>query len=109
MSIYEKTFDSNNKNWSPDAERNMLFIQATQKYCNQLLRQEGYLSLNDVYKALGFNVSDDVTDPYWHIGWFYNNEHGDGYIDFGVFPKEPWYSDAIKLDFNVDGTIKTQE
>jgi hypothetical protein len=47
------------------------------------------------------------------VGWVYdrNNEHGDNYIDFGVFEHDssPLYSNgrdgAILLDFNVDGVI----
>lgn len=111
-SDYARIFDEYNPEWKDNAERNLYFLNAQQRYANDRLKARGYLSLNDVYEMLGFEPSDAGV----HVGWVYRpegNDEGDNYIDFGIFDvnKEPvkdfldGYEAAIVLDFNVDGYI----
>ena len=108
MSIYEKTFDSSNVNWDSNfgIERAREFIRAAEGYFNCLLRDRGYVYLNEVYEFLGFDTDDDFEN----IRWDLNNPDGDGYIQLSLIPDNiDRNADAIYLDFNVDGTIKIQK
>ena len=111
-SDYARVFDECNPEWKDDPERNLYFLNAQQRYANDRLKARGYLSLNDVYEMLGF----ELTDAGVHVGWVYRpdgNDEGDNYIEFGIFDvnKAPvkdfhdGYESAIVLDFNVDGYI----
>lgn len=106
LSLYAKQFDRTNPNWQKNAEMNRAFIQIQQDIANHDLKARGYVFLNDVYEALGF----ERTKAGQHVGWVRNGD-GDGYIDFGLQEihnaglvdgthKEAW------LDFNVDGVIE---
>ena len=68
--------------------------------------------MNEIYQMLGLPVSKAGQV----VGWVYDpknkNAEGDNYIDFGIYASADNYSDfvysdteAILLDFNVDGNI----
>lgn len=110
-SDYAKFFDEYCAGWTKDAERNRYFLQCQQNYANELLKQQGYLFLNDVYKMLGI----PVTKAGQVVGWIYDEKNpvGDNYVDFGIFNihREPsrdfvnGREPSVLLDFNVDGNI----
>lgn len=112
-SIHARFFDASSREWSKDPAENMAFLIQTQNVFNDILRTEGYVFLNDVYAALGF----DKTEAGQQVGWVQNL--GDGYIDFGItdiysvpeYAAEAkkrfvnGYENVILLDFNVEGYI----
>lgn len=110
-SVYAKCFDESCYDWQNDAELNMFFLQQQQNYLNDKLKRQGYLFLNDAYKALGF----DVTKAGQVVGWIYDEKQpiGDNYVDFGIFNINSeaarrfvnGLEKCIWLDFNVDGDI----
>ena len=105
VSIYGKVFDCSNRNWRKLSGENLLFLRTIQFHCNQLLKIEGKLLLNDVYELLGFERVDD----YNKVGWIYNenNPIGDNFVDFFMYGgnKDRNIDHSIILDFNVDGQI----
>lgn len=107
MSGYAKIFDESNINWEKSPEMNKQFILLQQNYLNSLLQANGYVFLNDAYKALGF----PKTDAGQIVGWSLKENPG-SYIDFGLFTGRERTNDFINgyersviLDFNVDGPI----
>ncbi len=118
-SIYARFFDENNKLWEKDPELNRFFIQCQQEQFNNRLIGRGYVFLNEVYEALGF----EPTKAGQHVGWIYDpkNKNGDSYINFGMYDiykpdgaideaKAAFingYERSILLDFNVQGPIDT--
>lgn len=113
-SDYARIFDEYNPEWKDNAERNLYFLNAQQRYANDRLKARGYLTLNEVYAMLGF----EPTVAGVHVGWVYRpngNDDGDNYVDFGIFDvSKPaikdfleGYEPAIVLDFNVDGYIES--
>lgn len=101
-----------NPDWKDDNARNLMFIKAQQSYANDLLRVRGRVTLNEVYRLLNLPESEAGQV----VGWVYDekNPRGDNYIDFGLYSSSQNYSDfiysnngseAILLDFNVDGNI----
>lgn len=110
-SVYAKCFDESCYDWQNDAELNMFFLQQQQNYLNDKLKRQGYLFLNDAYKALGF----DATKAGQVVGWIYDEKQpiGDNYVDFGIFNINSeaarrfvnGLEKCIWLDFNVDGDI----
>lgn len=53
-SIYAVTFNENNRDWISDPTVNNLFIRSVLAYCNNRLKSQGHLFLNEVYDALSF-------------------------------------------------------
>lgn len=107
---YSRIFDQvNSKRWSKTPEHNMFFIKCQEQYANDQLKSRGFLFLNEVYEALGF----DPVPEGQIVGWLWDSERGDGYVDFGVFSgdfvqaKRFVMGDerSVFLDFNVDGPI----
>lgn len=105
-SMYARVFDDTNRNWVPNAESNRLFLEANQAHFNTRLRVYKHVFLNEIYDNLGI----DRTPAGQMVGWVYGSEHGDNYIDFGIY--EMSNADfiingdrSVYLDFNVDGVI----
>ena len=88
-----------------------MFLRHQQNYANDILKNRGYLFLNEVYDMLGF----PRTKYGQIVGWVYDekNSNGDNFVDFGIYDKDNpekrkfvnGYETAIWLDFNVDGNI----
>lgn len=111
-SDYARFFDDGCKGWEKDAEQNLMFLRAQQRYANDLLVTRGRLFLNEVYRMLGI----PETKAGQVVGWVYDpddTEHGDNYVSFGIYdinrPRNRdfvnGYERTILLDFNVDGNI----
>ena len=112
---YARLFTEGCKGWKKDLDYNELFLNAQQRYANDLL--VSHLFLNEVYDMLGF----DATKAGQIVGWIYDPKKpsGDNFVDFGI--REVSYLDNAKteaidycdkvydvgyiLDFNVDGNI----
>ena len=111
---YARCFDETCAGWDRDAERNLFYLIQVQNMMNEKLQRQGYLFLNDVYKALGMQMSVAGQT----VGWIYDEKHpvGDNFVDFGIHDlhdKEKrlfvnGYEKSIWLDFNVDGDILHQ-
>lgn len=110
-SCYAKFFDECSPYWEKDSEYNLTFLNAQQRYANDLLKANGRLFLNEVYEMLGL----PKTKAGQIVGWVYdkNNPVGDNYVDFGIYDTNRstardfvnGYERSILLDFNVDGNI----
>lgn len=110
-SHYARCFDETCPNWQKNAEHNLYFLMQQQNWANDRLKRRGYLYLNEVYEALGFQQ----TKAGQVVGWIYNEKNpvGDNFIDFGIHDinKEVnrnfvnGYERSIWVDFNVDGNI----
>lgn len=106
---YMKYFTRANPEWNADPEMTEFFFRAQQNYANDMLKAKGHLTLNEVYKMLGFHESKAGMV----VGWIYDLDHpnGDNYVEFNVqevyLPNEydgtPERGYAV--DFNVDGNI----
>lgn len=106
FSPYARFFDSSCKGWENDPAYNLTYLTCKQSWCNDRLRLEGVLTLNDVYGELGI----PKTKQGQVVGWSLKSGNGDGYIDFGIYnsaytPNRDFvngYEPVILLDFNVD-------
>ena len=105
-SKYARFFDEYAERWSPDPYMNLTFLRHKQAYWNDILRLRGQkvVFLNEIYEDLGF----ERTKEGQIVGWVYESEAGDGYIDFGFDKFEQFLSGhekSVLLDFNVDGIV----
>lgn len=110
-SPYARYFDPTSVNWVKEAEYNMMFLRAQEKWANDRLTAVGYLYLNEVYEALGL----DRSDAGQLVGWKKDkNGDNDGYVSFclgNIFDESArafvnGQENVALLDFNVDGIIK---
>lgn len=112
LSPYAKLFTEGNENWRPGAHNNWFFLTSQERYFNDLLQRNGYVFLNDVYKALGLPETQEGQV----VGWVAGEIGRDGYISFGIDNDRSekvrdfmaGAEDSIWLDFNVDGNIWTK-
>lgn len=108
-----RVFDDRNPRFVSDDMTNRQFLSTQQNYFNDLLTSRGYVFLNDVYAALGFQTTPEGQ----LLGWVKDKpEHWashNGYVDFGIFDTEDLterlatdtLSGDIRLRFNIDGMI----
>jgi hypothetical protein len=114
-SPWVRIFDECSVNWSRDPGYNQMFLSTQQSYCNDKLRAQGHLFLNEVLDLLGLARSPQGAI----FGWIYDPNRdmkqnpGDNYVDFGIFEgdrQSGWrfamgHEKSVLLDFNVDGVI----
>jgi len=110
-SVYARLFDETNQNWNKAHHYNQMFLSSQQQYCNDKLRAQGHLFLNEVYDLLGMDRSKEGAV----VGWIWNDCDGseNNYVDFGIFVGNRemgmrfarGHEHSIWLDFNVDGII----
>lgn len=109
-SVYARFYDEeSSRNWSENPDVNMAFLRSAQNFVNDRLRMRGHVFLNEVYDELGLSH----TKPGAIVGWRWNKDSGDDYIDFGIWDTDKEVvldffngrEGAILLDFNVDGVI----
>jgi hypothetical protein len=100
--IYQRIFDETNKNWSNMDDMNEFFLKATERSFNDRLTIKGWLTLNSVYEALGFEASPEGAV----VGWS-KNVPGDGFVSFGIDHDINMREGDFRflLDFNVHGVI----
>ena len=105
ISQYSRFFDESSLQWRDNAELNLFFLRSQQNYFNDILHAQGFVFLNDVYKALGF----PLTDAGQIMGWVID-EDTNNFIDFGIY--EAYNKDFINggepcilLTFNIDGVV----
>lgn len=100
-----------NPGFTKDPEHNLRYLKMVQATMNDKLKAQGYLPLNDVYEALGF----DKTSYGQVLGWIYDEKNpiGDNFVDFGLYDihnedKIRFVNGnerAVILEFNHDGNI----
>lgn len=97
--------------WSPSPKMNYYFLRKMQDQLNDLLRNRGYVFLNDARKKLGLPYIKEGQI----LGWVLRNDNrdGDNYIDFlhldnpndSVNALIQLQNVPVLLDFNCDGII----
>ena len=108
-SDFVKYLVKGNEKWdrSPDMVR--FTLECQQNLANDILKNKGEITLNEVYDLLGF----EHTEAGMVYGWIYDkyNPFGDNKVEFRVkrvhVPNENGhgYSIGYAIDFNVDGNI----
>lgn len=111
-SEYAKFFDASCPDWRDSAEYNYAFLSGQQQYCNELLKRNGHLFLNEAYDTLGL----PHTQAGAVVGWL-DKPGVKTCVDFGIYRNDPLdpidpnrrfvngLENVILLDFNVDGII----
>ena len=126
--LYTRVFDMHtSKAWTKDVDYNLMYILAQQRIFNNKLDAYGYVFLDEVYEALGFDLEGYSNAKM--VGWV--KGLGDDYIDFGIYNPDAdmveraanmkalkegndakmddiflnGYNNAIWLNFNCDGII----
>ena len=106
FSEFARCFTDGCIGWTKDAEANLMFLRAQQRWANERLKAKGHLFLNEVYESLGF----DDTPAGAIMGWMYDPANPDSQIDFGIYNIHRaanrnfvnGWERSIWLEFNVD-------
>lgn len=105
----DRCFDEYNPHFKKSSDRNRITLQSLQSWANEELRLNRYLTLNQVYTKLGY----DVTEEGQFLGWIYDPtcHQLHNFVSFGVFDNPEAESflagdeAAVWLHFNYDGNI----
>lgn len=105
---YSVCFDPTNRNWQPEPWQNQFFLQSIQNYCNEKLRAQGHLFLNEAFDMLGM----PHTSAGAVCGWVLGTGHDD-YVTFGIFDNDMeagtlfamGLENSVWLNLNCDGVI----
>lgn len=116
-SDYARFFDDGCLGWTKDPETNLIHLKHLEAQLTDRLKAEGYLYLNEAYKALGL----PTTKAGAIVGWVWDESPdpiGDNFVDFGIYDMNSTparnerkrafvngHERTILLDFNVDGEI----
>lgn len=113
-----RLFDETNPKWVNNAEYNNSFIKGVAAEATRILKNRGFLWLNDVYRMLGF----EETEFGHEIGWVYKDKTKEDVLGHSniveikpiVLSGKPatdfleGYEPSVLLTFNVDGYIRDQ-
>lgn len=107
---YSRFFDGSSRRFDfTDNQFNISYLNSRQNYWNDMLKINGYVTLNEVYRDLDIPVIPDGIV----LGWMYSKDPekqiGKPYIDFGIWNVNRaknrdfinGYEEAILLDFDV--------
>lgn len=106
-------FDSRNVGWRDDPEANLRYLKRIQADCNYILKEKGYLFLQDIFDRLNMrNPYETETYGWWiedaELPWNVEN-----YISFGLYDNSipenrkfiNGFTPNAKLVFNVTGDL----
>jgi hypothetical protein len=94
---FDRVFDQKNVYWTDMPVANRCFFDAVHRHAKDLLRLQGFLLLNDVYKLLGLEVTDEDS----RVGWTSNTD-----VEF-YSPEDVHSGEPFTLRFNVNSTNVT--
>lgn len=102
-------YDDKVPSFTKNALSNQSQLKGIQQHMNHTLQTRGHVFLNDVYDALGIPRVREGQK----LGWFRDDNVGDGFIDFGFMsgmdPQTVAFRAGqvaeVQLNFNYDGMI----
>lgn len=107
-SPFSKYFTKSNVNWKNDDDWNKTFVSLRQSYFNDVLKAKGSLTLNEVYREMGFKETKEGMIN----GWFYDPDDPNLKNFVQLTATEVYLHNengqlerALAIDFNVDGDI----
>lgn len=110
---FSRVFENGATNaWRPSMSENSTFLRVQENAFNEKLERDGYVFLNEVYDALGF----DRTPEGQIVGWVFTGDEGsNNHISFGLSENADKNTEGLLkeliewgdffLDFNVDGVM----
>lgn len=94
--------DGNTIYWSKDPRLNVVHLRSAEATCNQIMRQNGFITLNQVYHELGFRPSAEGM----YLGWRFRYGdpiYGDTYVDLGFAgPKNEEKCEQLRHEWNTE-------
>lgn len=92
------SFDETSPLWvDGDPERNIFFIEATEKYLDDRLQTKGHLVLNEVFSALGVDETPEGAICGWSLA-----KANTAKVEFEIYPR--WYG-AVDISIVTMGDI----
>jgi hypothetical protein len=88
---FVKNFDASNSNWRDTREENFAFIWSCEYLAKDLMEKNGRVSLNEIYRLLGFEEIEGGDTLGWLKGGafsfevFIENDGHDFWVDFVEF------------------------
>lgn len=81
LSEFARCYTDGCVGWTKDAEANLTFLRAQERWATDRLRSVGHLFLNEVYDMLGIPRSSAGAI----MGWVYDPKNPDRKVDLGIY------------------------
>lgn len=81
LSEFARCYTDGCVGWTKDAEANLTFLRAQERWATQRLQAVGHLFLNEVYDMLGIPRSSAGAI----MGWVYDPKNPDRKVDLGIY------------------------
>lgn len=92
--IYSRMFEeATTRSWDPNPEYNRSSLKLKENFFNQQLHSWGYVTLNEVYRQLGFPTTSYGQD----VGWIIDDETPHAVVDLGLYDVDPEQG-CMKID-----------
>lgn len=92
--IYSRMFEeATTRAWDPSPEYNRNSLKLKENYFNQQLHSWGYITLNEIYRQLGFPSTSYGQD----VGWILDDETPHAVVDLGLYDVDPEQG-CMKID-----------
>lgn len=92
--IYSRMFEeATTRAWDPSPEYNRSSLKLKENFFNQQLHSWGYITLNEVYRQLGFPTTSYGQD----VGWVIDDETPHAVVDLGLYDVDPEQG-CMKID-----------
>lgn len=110
-SVFARCFAEGTPGWQKNPQDSLIYLRQQQNFLTNRLQSKGHLFLNEVYEALGYNITEAGNA----VGWVYDptNETLENFVDFGIYDQDDERKIAfvngdeknIWIDFNFDGNV----
>lgn len=105
-SLYHRCYSKEtSREWCKDPVYNLQYLKAQERIFNNQLQAEGYVFLDEVYRALGFEL--DGYSNAKNVGWILGM--GDGYIDFGIYNPDADYVQRLENKMGIESVSEAEQ
>ena len=93
-------FDERSINWTDNADYDIMYLHAKQKYFTDVLQMRGHISLCEILDDTGITLDKPLSlaELYGH---FLSYEKGDRVVDLGISKEYDCDTKSFELDINI--------
>ena len=93
-------FDERSTNWTDNADYDIMYLHAKQKYFTDVLQMRGHISLCEILDDTGIALDKPLSlaELYGH---FWSYEKGDRVVNLGIPKEYDCNTKSFELDINI--------
>lgn len=93
-------FDERSINWTDNADYDIMYLHAKQKYFTDVLQMRGHISLCEILDDTGITLDNPLSLAELY-GNFWSYEKGDRVVNLGIPKEYDCNTKSFELDINI--------